>query len=112
MNAVTCEGYGLTVRADGGIISLYDGAALIGSLSGWSPPMLGSDADALWDAVQWLLMYPGDGSGVGDDYFDYHLEDHLVWLASHNVEDVLLDFADACASMGSVDAELFGGKVG
>lgn len=112
MNSITCEGYGLTVRMDGDTISLYDGVALIGSLSGWSSPLFGSDTDALWDAVQWLLMYPGDGSGVDDDYFDYHSEDHLVWLVSHNVEDVLLDFADACASMGSVDAEVFGGKVG
>jgi len=109
--SVTSPGYGLRVEADAGVISLYDGARLIGSLDGWSPPLLGSDADALWDAVQWLLICPGDGSGVGDDYWDYHSEDHLVWFENNNVEDVLLDFADGCAMLGSVDAELFGGKV-
>lgn len=109
---LTAPNYRFTVTCDNdGTISLHDAAGvLIGGLSGHSAPLLGDDVDALWDAAQWLLLAPQDGSGVDGDYWDNHAPAHYAWLCgTTNREDILLDFAEAAANEGCRDAALWGG---
>jgi hypothetical protein len=105
-------GYRYSVDMEGGSINLYapDGHR-IGSLSNHTAPALGNEADALWDAAQWLLMAPGGGHGVDEDSWDEHGEEHLEWLNENasNMDDILLDFAEAAAAQGSEEARAYAG---
>lgn len=117
MNALrlVAPNYKYVVTADGdGCIRLHaPGGVFIGLLCGHTAPSLGNEADGLWDAAQWLLLAPQDGSGVDDDYWDQHISSHKEWLATVPMkEDILLDFADAAARMGSTEARVFLGDDG
>lgn len=104
--------YRYTVTMDGdGCIRLHaPGDVLIGMLFGHRQPLLGNAGDAFWDAAQWLLMAPADGHGVEPDFWAEHMPQHRAWLESEaHRDDILTDFAEAAAAMGSHDAADYAG---
>lgn len=102
--------YGHSVTTENGTITIADPSGkAIGTLSGHKAP-IGGDAEALWDAAQWALLGPNDGHAVESDFWQNHTPEHLALVCDPMHEDLLLDFAEAAARVGSRDAELYVGQ--